>query len=239
MEQINGSCFAQRVSSDWRDVLCPESAASPASGGWFGMRPSGADRAGQPRRARWFEVAAKNPMRVFCATRTQPRSFLFSDPGIGSTFDINSRTARNPGVAEASARRRSRTGKRQEVHVAARMGSVSLLARTDRGLSSSNRGRWATDGRWSDLQWGAVEGMNGVIMVGGFCVVVRITAPAVGLFHLGTRLRFLAGSCAGGLAAGICTKKALGSDDSRARLVCYSAAGRRLRSRTNRIPDSG
>lgn len=40
-------------------------------------------------------------------------------------------------------------------------------------------------------------------------------------------------------AAGICTKKALGSDDSRARIVCYSAAGRRLRSRTARIPDSG
>ena len=37
--------------------------------------------------------------------------------------------------------------------------------------------------------------MNGVVMVGGFCVVVRITAPAVGLFHLGTRLRVLAGSC--------------------------------------------
>ena len=88
VEQISGSCFAQRASSDWRDVLCPESAASPASGGWFGMRPSGADRAGQPRRARWFEVAAKNPMQGFCATRTQPRSLRFSGPGIGSTFDV-------------------------------------------------------------------------------------------------------------------------------------------------------
>ena len=207
MEQINGSCFAQRVSSDWSDVLCPESAASPASGGWFGMRPSGADRAGQPRRARWFEMAAQNPMRVFCGTRTQPRSFRFSGPGVGSTFDINSRTVRNPGVAKASARRRSRTGKRQEVHVAARMGSVQLLARTDRGMSSSNRGRRATDGRRSALHWGAVEGMNGVVMVGDFCVVSRITAPAVALFHHGARLRFLAGSCADGLAAGICTKK--------------------------------
>lgn len=65
MEQTNWGCFAQRVSSVGSDVLCPESAASPASGGWFGMRPSGADRAGQPRRARWFEVAAKNPMWVF------------------------------------------------------------------------------------------------------------------------------------------------------------------------------
>ena len=105
---------------------------------------------------------------------------------------------RNPGIAKASARRRSRTGKRQEVHVAARMGSVQLLTRTDRGLSSSNRGRWATDGRWSDLQWGAVEGMNGVVMVGDFCVVSRITASASALFHHGARLRFLAGSCADG-----------------------------------------
>lgn len=160
------------------------------------MRPSGADRAGQPRRARWFEVAAKNPMRGFCATRTQPRSFRFSDPGAGSTFDASSRTVRNPGIAKASARRRSHTGKRQEVHVAARMGSVSLLARTDRGMPSSNRGRRATDGRWSALQWGAVEGMNGVVIVGGFCVDSRITAPAVGLFHHGARLRDLAGSCA-------------------------------------------
>lgn len=160
------------------------------------MRPSGADRAGQPRRARWFEVAAKNPMRGFCATRTQPRSFRFSDPGAGSTFDASSRTVRNPRIAKASARRRSHTGKRQEVHVAARMGSVSLLARTDRGMPSSNRGRRATDGRWSALQWGAVEGMNGVVIVGGFCVVSRITAPAVGLFHHGARLRDLAGSCA-------------------------------------------
>lgn len=178
-------------------------------------------------------------MRGFCGTRTQPRSLRFSDPGVGSTFDINSRTARNPGVAEASARKRSRTGKQQEVHVAARMGSVQLLTRTDRGLSSSNRGRRATDERWSDLQWGAVEGMNGVIMVGDFCVVSRITAPVAALFHHGARLRFLAGSCADGLAAGICTKKALESDDSRAHIVCYSAAGRRLRSRTARIPDSG
>ena|GEM_PF-6177829 len=135
-------------------------------------------------------------MRGFCATRTQPRSFRFSDPGAGSTFDASSRTVRNPGIAKASARRRSHTGKRQEVHVAARMGSVSLLARTDRGMPSSNRGRRATDGRWSALQWGAVEGMNGVVIVGGFCVVSRITAPAVGLFHHGARLRDLAGSCA-------------------------------------------
>lgn len=207
MKQTIGSCFALCASSIESDVLCPESAASLASGGWFGMRPSGADRAGQPRRARWFEVAAKNPMRGFCATRTQPRSLRFSDPGVGSTFDFSSRTGRNPGVAEASARKRSRTGKRQEVHVAARMGSVQLLTRTDRSLSSSNRGRWATDGRWSDLQWGAVEGMNGVVMVGDFCVVSRITASASALFHHGARLRFLAGSCADGLAAGICTKK--------------------------------
>lgn len=185
----------QRAASVESDVPCPESATSPASGGWFGMRPSGADRAGQPRRARWFDVAAKNPMRGFCATRTQPRSFLFSDPGIGSTFDINSRTARNPGIARSSARRRSRAGKRQEVHVAARMGSVQILARTDRDLLSSNRRQWATDGRWSALHWGAVEGMNGVVMVGGFCVVVRITASAAALFHHGARLRFLAGSC--------------------------------------------
>ena len=159
------------------------------------MRPSGADRAGQPRRARWFEVAAKNPMRGFCATRTQPRSFRFSGPGAGSTFDVSSRTVRNPGVAKTSARRRFRTGKRQEVHVAARMGSVQLLARTDRGMLLSNRGRRAADGRWSALQWGAVEGMNGVVMVGGFCVVVRITTPVSALFHHGARLRFLAGSC--------------------------------------------
>lgn len=195
MEQINGSGFAQRASSGWSDALCPESAASPASGGWFGVRPSGADRAGQPRRARWFDVATKKPMRGFCATRTQPRSLRFSDPGVGSTFDINSRTVRNPGIAKASARRRSRTGKRQEVHVAARMGSVQLLARTDRGMSSSNRGRQAADRRWSALHWGAVEGINGVVMVGGFCVVSKITAPAVGLFHHGARLRVLAGSC--------------------------------------------
>lgn len=239
MKQTIGSCFAQRISSVGSDVLCPESAASPASGGWFCMRPSGAERAGQPRRARWFEMAAKNPMRGFCGTRTQPRSLRFSDPGVGSTFDINSRTARNPGDAKASARRRSRTGKRQEVHVAARMGSVQLLARTDRGMLLSNRGRRAADGRWSALQWGALKGINGVVMVGGFCVVVRITASAAALFHHGARLHDLAGRCADGLAAGICTKKALGSDDSRARLVCYSAAGRRLRSRTARIPDSG
>lgn len=160
------------------------------------MRPSGADRAGQPRRARWFEVAAKNPMRFFCATRTQPRSLRFSDPGVGSTFDFRRRTLRNPGIAKASARRRSRTGKRQEVHVAARMGSVQLLARTDRSMSSSNRGRQAADRRWSTLHWGVVEGMTGVVMVGGFCVVVRITAPAAALFHQRARLRFLAGSCA-------------------------------------------
>lgn len=203
------------------------------------MRPSGADRAGQPRRARWFEVAAKNLMQGFCATRTQPRSFLFSDPGIGSTFDFSSRTVRNPGVARSSARRRSRTVKRQEVHVAARMGSVQLLARTDRDLPSSNRGRQAADRRWSALHWGALKGINGVVMVGGFCVVSRITAPIAALFHHGARLRCLAGSCADGLAAGICTKKALESDDSRAHIVCYSAAGRRLRSSTARIPDSG
>ena len=178
-------------------------------------------------------------MRFFCATRTQPRSLRFSDPGIGSTFGFRRRTVRNPGVARSSARRRSRTGKRQEVHGAARMGSVQLLARTDRGMPSSNRGRWATDRRWSALHWGTEEGMNGVVMVGGFCVVMRITAPAVGLFHHGARLRFLAGRCADGLAAGICTKKALESSDSRARVVCYSAAARRLRSRTARIPDSG
>lgn len=134
-------------------------------------------------------------MRGFCGTRTQPRSLRFSDPGVGSTFDFSSRTVRNPGVAKASARKRSRTGKQQEVHVAARMGSVQLLTRTDRGLSSSNRGRWATDGRWSALHWGAVEGMNGVVMVGDFCVVVRITAPVSALFHHEARLRFLAGSC--------------------------------------------
>lgn len=203
------------------------------------MRPSGADRAGQPRRARWFDVAAKNPMRGFCATRTQPRSFLFSDPGIGSTFDFRRRTVRNPGVAKASARRRSRTGKRREVHGVARRGSASFLARTDRGMLSSNRGRQATDKRWSALHWGAVGEMNGVVMVGGFCVVSRITASDAALFHHKARLRFLAGSCTEGPAAGICTKKALGSSDPRARVVCYSAAGRRLRSRTARIPDSG
>lgn len=239
MKQTIGSRFAQRASSVGSDVPCPESAASPASGGWFGMRPSGAERAGQPRRARWFEVAAKKPMRGFCATRTQPRSFLFSDPGVGSTFDASSRTVRNPGVAKTSARRRSRTGKRQEVHVAARMGSVQVLARTDRGMSSFNRGRRATNGRWSALQWGALKGINGVVMVGGFCVVVRITALAAGLFHLGARLRSLAGNCTEGPAARVCTKKALESSDPRARIVCYSAAGRRLRSRTARIPDSG
>lgn len=195
MEQTIGSRFAQRASSVGSDVPCPESAASPASSGWFGVRPSGADRAGQPRRARWFEVAAKNPMRGFCGTRTQPRSFRFSGPGVGSTFDVSSRTVRNPGVAKASARRRSRTGKRQEVHVAARRESVQLLARTDRGMPSSNRGRRATNGRWSTLQWGAVEGMNGVVMVGGFCVVVRITTPAAALFHHEARLRDLAGNC--------------------------------------------
>lgn len=207
MEQINGSCFAQRASSVESDALCPESAASPASGGWFGMRPSGAGRAGLPRRARWFEVAAKKPMRVFCATRTQPRSLRFSGPGIGSTFDASSRTVRNPGVAKASARRRSRTGKRQEVHVAARMGSVQLWTRTDWGMPSSNRGRRATNGRWSALQWGAEEGINGIVMVGGFCVVVRITTPIAALFQHGARLHDLAGCCADGLAAGICTKK--------------------------------
>lgn len=159
------------------------------------MRPSGADRAGQPRRARWFEVAAKNPMRGFCATRTQPRSFLFSDPGVGNTFDFSSRTVRNPGDAKTSARRRSHTGKRQEVHVAARMGSVQLLARTDRSMLSSNRGRRATNGRWSALQWGALKRINGVVMVGGFCVVSRITVPAAALFHHGARLRSLAEDC--------------------------------------------
>ena len=203
------------------------------------MRPSGADWAGQPRSARWFDVAAKNPMRVFCATRTQPRSFLFSDPGIGSTFDINSRTARNPGVAEASARKRSRTGKQQEVHVAARMGSVQLLARTDRGMLLSNRGRRAADRRKSALQWGAEEGINGIVMVGGFCVVVRITTPIAALFQHGARLRSLVGNCTEGPAARVCMKKALESSDPRARIVCYSAAGRRLWSRTARIPDSG
>lgn len=207
MEQTNGSCFAQRAASGWSDVLCPESAASPTSGGWFGVRPSGADRAGQPRRARWFEVAAKNPMRGFCATRTQPRSLLFSGPGVGSMFDFRRRTVRNPGVARSSAQRRSRTGKRREVHVAARMGSVQLLTRTDRGLSSSNRGRRATDGRRSALQRGALKGMKGVVMVGGFCVVSRITAPVAALFHQRVRLRVLAGSCAGGLAVGILRKK--------------------------------
>lgn len=114
---------------------------------------------------------------------------------------------RNPEVAEASARRRSRTGKRQEVHGAARLRSVQILARTDRSMPSSNRGRRATDGRRSALQWGVEEGMKGVVMVGGFCVVVRITAPVAALFHHGARLHFLAGSCAGGLVAGIYTKK--------------------------------
>lgn len=35
--------------------------------------------------------------------------------------------------------------------------------------------------------------MNGVVMVGGFCVVVRITAPAAALFHHRARLHVLAG----------------------------------------------
>lgn len=84
---------------------------------------------------------------------------------------------------------------------------MQLLARTDRGMLLSNRGRRAADGRWSALQWGAVEGMNGVVMVGDFCVVSRITTPAAALFHHKARLRDLAGSCTDGLAAGICTKK--------------------------------
>lgn len=146
-------------------------------------------------------------MRVFCGTRTQPRSLRFSDPGVGSTFNVGSRTVWNPGVAKTSARRRSRTGKRQEVHVAARMGSMQLLARTDRGLSSFSRGRRIADERWSALHWGALKRINGVVMVGGFCIVSRITAPVAALFHHGARLHDLAGSCADGLAAGICTKK--------------------------------
>lgn len=100
-------------------------------------------------------------------------------------------------------------------------------------------GRRAADRRKSALQWGAEEGINGIVMVGGFCVVVRITAPVAALFHHGARLRDLAGSCTEGPAAGICTKKTLESSDPRARVVCYSAAGRRLRSSTARIPDSG
>lgn len=157
----------QQASSVGNDVLCPESAASPASGGWLGMRPSGADRAGQPRRARWFEVAAKNPMRGFCATRTQPRSFRFSDPGAGSTFDASSRTVRNPGDAKTSARRRSHTGKRQEVHVAARMGECAAIGPNGSGhavvqpgtagnqwkvagssVGSLERDKWRCHGRW-------------------------------------------------------------------------------------------
>ena len=75
---------------------------------------------------------------------------------------------------------------------------MQLLARTDRDMPSSNRGRQTTDKRWSALHWGAEEGMNGVVMVGGFCVVVRITAPVVTLFHHEARLRFLAGNCTEG-----------------------------------------
>ena len=200
----------------------------------LGSRPDGAAPQGEVVRS-----GSQKPDAGFCATRTQPRSLRFSDPGIGSTFDINSRTARNPGVERSSARRRSRTGKRQEVHVAARLGSVQVLARTDRGMPSSNRGRQAVDKRWSALHWGALKRINGAVMVGVFCVVVRITAPAAALFHHGARLRVLAGNCTEGPVAGICTKKALESSDPRARIVCYSAAGRRLRSRTARIPDSG
>ena len=55
-------------------------------------------------------------------------------------------------------------------------------------LGSRGRDEWRCHSRW-------------------FCVVVRITAPVAALFHHGARLRFLAGSCADGLAAGICTKK--------------------------------
>ena len=40
-----------------------------------------------------------------------------------------------------------------------------------------------------------MKGISGVVMVGGFCVVSRITAPAVSLFHHGARLHDLAGSC--------------------------------------------
>ena len=87
-------------------------------------------------------------------------------------------------------------------------------------LGSRGRDEWRCHSRW-------------------FCVVVRITAPVAALFHHGARLRYHAGSCADGLMAGICTKKVLESDDSRTRVVCYSAAGRRLLSRTARIPDSG
>lgn len=82
MEQTIGSRFAQRAPSVESDVPCPESATSPASGGWFGVRPSGADRAGQPRRARWFEMAAKNPMRVFLChenTTSLPSVFGFGN----------------------------------------------------------------------------------------------------------------------------------------------------------------
>ena len=92
-----------------------------------------------------LDAVDKNTILVACMMVNN--ELRFSDPGVGSTFDINSRTARNPGVAEASARKRSRTGKQQEVHVAARMGSVQLLTRTDRSMSSSNRGRRATIGR--------------------------------------------------------------------------------------------
>ena len=75
------------------------------------------------------------------------------------------------------------------------MGSVQLLARTDRGMLLSNRGRRAADRKKSALQWGAEEGINGIVMVGGFCVVVRITAPAAALFHHEARLRSLAEDC--------------------------------------------
>lgn len=90
VERTNGSGFAQRASSVGSDVLCPESAASPASGGWFGMRPSGAYRAGQPRRARWFEVAAKKPMRGFVPREHNlaPFGFRTRESAVCSTSEV-------------------------------------------------------------------------------------------------------------------------------------------------------
>lgn len=80
----------QRAASVESDVPCPESATSPASGGWFGMRPSGADRAGLPRKARWFEVAAKNRCGVLCHENT---TSLLSVFGPGSWQHVRLQTS--------------------------------------------------------------------------------------------------------------------------------------------------
>lgn len=185
----------QRAASVESDVPCPESATSPASGGWFGMRPSGADRAGSPAGRGGSRWQPKTRCGVLCHENTTSLLSVFGPGNRQHVRRLKSNGAesrdRKGFSAEALPYRqtaggscRGKDGKRAALdpngsgHAVVQPGTAGNRWKMV-GSSVGSRGgyEWCCHSRW-------------------FCVVSRITAPAVGLFHHGARLRDLAGSCA-------------------------------------------